>query len=409
MTERAIILWPWQLPDGPGESLRPVAVANPALETVWVRGTSGEPVPASPQGAYADGEVVGFDLIVRVICSLKPDARQAGHVASPRAPLGLGAIVIDHFPAADVDISDPRLVVMKTSVGIRLPSISHLLRVRFDAQGVFQGAGAVLLPDTTRYEVSGKEDPSVTWLEGVPWLSYVGVSDWGITPVLAQGRFEHGAWVYTRVSDAQGHHDNRDVKILPVIVNGLLWRHDRVNTLPWGPKRMTWATSPDGGRSWSASRPLLEGRFAWERSHVGAGAVPFLGAGPAGEPVLASYYHGVHKRADAVAGVYQTGLALFDAAAPDVLLGRLAEPVLTAWSDTDFRRARCAASPLVETAFQAAHGLFVIPSVVFTTGHTRVGSRQWLFSGVNDFCIERADLPALQELLARTGYAPEPG
>jgi hypothetical protein len=30
--------------------------------------------------------------------------------------------------------------------------------------------------------------------------------------------------------------------------------------------------------------------------------------------------------------------------------------------------------------------------VVFTTGHVRVGADQWLYSGVNDLCIERAVL-----------------
>ena len=136
--------------------------------------------------------------------------------------------------------------------------------MRLGADGSLERVAEVVLPDTTAYEVFGKEDPSVTWLDGVPWLSYVGVSDWGVTPVLARGRWSNGAWSYERVAEAQGHTDNRDVKILPVRPGGKLWRHDRVNTLPWGPKRMTWATSPDGGVSWSASRLLFEGEAAWE-------------------------------------------------------------------------------------------------------------------------------------------------
>ncbi|MDB5100959.1 MAG: glycosidase related protein [Cyanobacteria bacterium RYN_339] len=376
---RNIILWPWQLPDGP--ELRPVAVANPAIETLWV------PHAASPQEPHA--EVTYVDLILRVIESV-PDAAAA--ILSPRAAQGSGKIVIDRFAPEDVDQSDPRLIRMRDGHGIRLPSISHLRRVRLDAAGALVMVGEVILPDTTQYEIFGKEDPSVTWLDGTPWLSYVGVSDWGVTPVLARGKQGPNGWVYERVAEAQGHHDNRDVKILPVRPGGLLWRHDRVNTQPWGPKRMTWATSPDEGKSWSSSRPLMAGRHAWERMHVGSGAVPFPCAAPDGRPALASYYHGVHPEAGAVAGCYQTGLAYFDAEAPDRELARLPEPVLTAWANDAFERERRAVCPLDEPTFQARHGLFVIPRVVFTTGHARVGQDQWLFSGVNDICIERTVL-----------------
>jgi predicted GH43/DUF377 family glycosyl hydrolase len=376
---RRILLWPWDLPEV--APLRPVAVANPALETVWVGGK-----PCSPQHAHEKADAV--DLILRVIMSLD----HGDEALSPRASIGDGQVVIDRFAKADVDQSDPRLIGHPD--GLRLPSLSHLRRVRLDAAGTLIDVGPVVLPDTTPYEVYGKEDPSVTWLDGQPWLSYVGVSDWGVTPVLARGRWEDGAWVYRRVAEAQGHHDNRDIKILPVRPGGLLWRHDRVNTLPWGPKRMTWATSPDDGVSWSASRPLLQGRFDWEARHVGSGAVPFECVAPDGTPALASYYHGVHPEPGAVAGCYQTGLALFDAAHPDRELYRSADPVLAAWHMADF----LAACPLPEAELRARHGLFIIPRVVFTTGHTRVGDAQWLFSGVNDLAIERAELPPLAHL-----------
>lgn len=389
---RRIVLWPWQLPDlGP---LTPVAVANPAIETVWVR--EGEELrPRSPQDAHAAGSVEGVDLILRVIMSVPEGLAKPGEVLAPRATEGDGAIALDAFPKDRIDQSDPRLIRLLDGIGIRLPSLSHLRRVRLDANGELVEVREVVLPDTTLYEVFGKEDPSVTWLDGTPWLSYVGVSDWGVTPMLARGRWVDGAWAYERVAEAQGHHDNRDVKILPVRPGGLLWRHDRVNTLPWGPKRMTWATSPDEGKSWSSSKPLMSGQADWERHHVGGGAVPFPVTLPDGRRVLASYYHGVHPEAGAVAGVYQTGLAWFDAEDPSRELGRLAEPVLPAWTNEDFAVERRKASPLSEEAFSARHGLFVIPRVVFTTGHARVGDRQWLFSGVNDLCIERAELPDL--------------
>jgi predicted GH43/DUF377 family glycosyl hydrolase len=123
---------------------------------------------------------------------------------------------------------------------------------------------------------------------------------------------------------------------------------------------------------------------------VGSGAVPFPTTAPDGRPALASYYHGVHPEPGAVAGCYQTGLAYFDLEAPNVELWRSPDPVLGAWDTEAFHRERQAACPLDEATFQARHGLFVVPRVVFTTGHVRVGPEAWLFSGVNDFCIERA-------------------
>lgn len=384
---RKILLWPWQLPDGP--LLRPVAVANPAVETVWVpHPASGDPIPAPPH-VPAD-EVIWVDLILRVIESVPEGLAGPGEVLAPRATDA--GVMIDRFRQDDVDQSDPRLIRLRSGLGIRLPSLSHLRRVRLDAAGNLVAVEDVVLPDTSPYEVFGKEDPSVTWIDHTPYLSYVGVSDWGVTPVLARGAWRNGGWGYERVALAQGHHDNRDIKILPVRPGGLLWRHDRVNTLPWGPKRMTWATSPDGGKSWSASLPLLEGRAAWERHHVGSGAVPFPTQAPDGRPALASYYHGVHPEEGAVAGCYQTGLAYFDLEAPNKELWRSPDPVLTAWATAAFQRERQAACPLDEATFQARHGLFVIPRVVFTTGHLRAGAEQWLYSGVNDICIERAVL-----------------
>ena len=62
-----------------------------------------------------------------------------------------------------------------------------------------------------------------------------------------------------------------------------------------------------------------------------------------------------------------------------------------------------AAAPMDEAAFAARHGLFVVPRVVFTTGCVRLNDAQWLFSGVNDFAIERARLGPLEAVLAN-GY-----
>ncbi|MBC7728976.1 MAG: hypothetical protein H7242_15450, partial [Microbacteriaceae bacterium] len=102
--DRTIVLWPWQLPEGP--ELLPVAVANPAIESVWVRDAApGETRPCSPHGTYDADAVVGVDLILRVICTLRDSLQQPGKVGAPRATVGSGAVAIDYFRREDVDQS----------------------------------------------------------------------------------------------------------------------------------------------------------------------------------------------------------------------------------------------------------------------------------------------------------------
>jgi predicted GH43/DUF377 family glycosyl hydrolase len=407
LRRREIVLWPWQVTPSGAHGLGVVAVANPALEAVLLQESPDRPiVAADPHQAYTAEHVVGFQLILRVIEAPPPGSAPEGRAASPRMDLATQAIVIENFGADTHDTSDPRLVVPRKGQGIRLPSISHLRRVVLRRDGTLERVENVVLPDTTRFETLGKEDPSVTWLAGTPYLSFVGVSEYGITPVLAKANLQQGPFAYERVTEAMGHHDNRDVKILPIHAQGKMWRHDRPNTLPWASKRIYFAWSADDGVSWSASLPLYEGEASWEIGHIGSGVVPFVHERPDGTRLMVSFYHGVHKQAGAVAGVYQTGLACFDVDDPGRMVGRLIDPVLPTWAPEAFQAALQAVRPLGEADFKAKHGLFIVEPVVFTTGHARVGDEQILFSGVNDFCIERADLAPLESLLDSPAFRP---
>jgi hypothetical protein len=186
--------------------------------------------------------------------------------------------------------------------------------------------------------------------------------------------------------------------------DGRLLRYDRPNTLPWSPKRVHMAYSNDGGVNWSASVPVFGGEADWESVHIGSGAVPFIHRQPDGSRVLASFYRGVCLRQGAPAGVYQTGLACLDPVDPRRLLGRLATPALSVWSREKFLAERRTACNMTEGGFTARHGAFVVESVLTTSGHARLDDEQWLFNGLNDFCIELAVLDPLDSLLTSPSY-----
>ncbi len=85
---RRVVLWPWQLPAGP--ALVVVAVANPALESVWLRDPeTGAERPASPQDVHDPAWVTGYDLVVRVIASVPPLRIRTLKSANSRSAISL--------------------------------------------------------------------------------------------------------------------------------------------------------------------------------------------------------------------------------------------------------------------------------------------------------------------------------
>ena len=94
-------------------------------------------------------------------------------------------IVIKKLPkdAPGYDFSDPR--VFLTPDGVYLSAISHLRAARSQDGVHFKVDAAPALASANAYEAFGLEDPRVTPIDGVYYITYVAVSDLGIVTSLA--------------------------------------------------------------------------------------------------------------------------------------------------------------------------------------------------------------------------------
>lgn len=133
----------------------------------------------NPGAVKINGEVV---MLVRV--AERPLERRPGFVGLPRCE-GEGDFVVDWEAAEGLDQGDPRVVRRKSDNLLRLTSISHLrvFRAR-DGDSMAWTPGPTLLPISPMEEF-GIEDPRITEIEGIYWITYVAVSRRGAATALA--------------------------------------------------------------------------------------------------------------------------------------------------------------------------------------------------------------------------------
>ena len=105
-------------------------------------------------------------------------------VGLPRYVPG-GELIVDWTPAAELDLSDSRVVRQRHDGRVRLTSVSHL-RVfrRSEEAGSGWAPGPAILPETMTEEY-GIEDPRITQIDGRYWITYVAVSRHGAATALA--------------------------------------------------------------------------------------------------------------------------------------------------------------------------------------------------------------------------------
>lgn len=213
----------------------------------------------------------------------------------------------------EVDVSDPRGVAYRGRH--YLTSVSHLRVARSrDGYHFTVDPQPALFPQEV-YEAYGLEDPRITPMGDEYWVSYVGVSRWGIVTALARTkdfvRFERLGIIFPP--------ENKNVVLFPGPINGRYYALHRPGDLSFGPKVIWSASSPDG-RAWGGHRVALDVRpDAWDSHRLGAGAPPFRT-----EEGWLEIYHGVDEQ-----GRYHLGLALFDLADPQRLIGRSAGPIIS--------------------------------------------------------------------------------
>lgn len=312
----------------------------------------------------------GVVLLVRV--AEAPRDLRHGYVGLPR--WAGGQIVVDWVPEDEVRRVDPRVVELPRQGRVRLTSTSHL-RVVTSRDGVVVDSidGARLAPEGPT-EVFGVEDPRITVLDGVFWITYVAVSEHGAATALASTRdfrvFERHGVIFCP--------ENKDVVLFPERIGGrYVALHRPSPRTPFSAPAM-WLAESDDLLTWGRHRPFLDGSEPWSLGRVGAGAPPLKT--PEGWLHL---YHGNDKRAgsaEGVVGTYSAGALLTALDEPHRVVRRSFGAILT---------------PEAEHEREG-----FVPDVVFPTAVLERGDAYLVYLGAADTCVGVVEL-SKGELMAR--------
>lgn len=259
--------------------------------------------------ALEDGRVA---LLVRV--AERPKERRLGYTGLPRWGLETGRVVIDWMKDNEVAPIDVRVVRLRRDNLVRLNFISHL-RVLYsdDGRGVSAAEGPRFEPGTI-YEEFGVEDPRLTRIGDIYYLTYVAVSRHGVATALASTRdfrtFERHGIIF--------HPENKDVLLFPERIGGSYYALHRPNAAtPFTKPEMWIAASPDL-LHWGRHERFLGGGGSWEVGRIGGGTPPWRT--PDG---WLEIYHGNSKREeDSGIGAYSAGALLLDLNEPRRIIGR---------------------------------------------------------------------------------------
>jgi predicted GH43/DUF377 family glycosyl hydrolase len=212
----------------------------------------------------------------------------------------------------EIDFSDPRLIITPTKT--YLTSISHL-RLARSTDGVnFDIDGAPTIFPANDCETFGIEDPRISRIDGVYFISYVAVSPLGVTTCLISTKdfisYQRHGVIFCP--------ENKDALLFPEKIDGKFYALHRPVS-PLFKKQNIWiAESPDLC-CWGNHRCLMgpcSGR--WDEAKIGAGAVPFKT-----DRGWLEIYHGVDRN-----NRYCLGAVLLDATEPWKIIARAGKPVL---------------------------------------------------------------------------------
>ncbi|HMG13099.1 MAG TPA: glycoside hydrolase family 130 protein [Gemmatimonadaceae bacterium] len=319
----------------------------------------------NPAVTRHDGQVV---LLLRV--AEAPRKMSLALAAAPNFNADTGRIEIKRWQVTEdgPDVSDPRLVVDNGRTW--LTSMSHL-RVARSSDGIhFDVEGLPALVASNAYEAFGIEDPRITLLEGVYWITYTAVSRYGIGTGLASTTdfrtFERHGVIFPP--------PNRNVTIFPEKIGGLYAALHR--PMPEGlGQHSIWSATSSDLKSWGNHRIVATPRESgWDDTKVGGGAVPFR-VHHGKEDGWLSIYHGVTGSPP----TYSLGALLLNRHDPSKVRGRSREPILK--PEAPYER----------------EGFF--GSVVFTCGALNDGDLVRVYYGAADGVVAVADL-SLAEILS---------
>ena len=295
-------------------------------------------------------------LLLRVAerpVSEHPDVKLAGIY-----DVGKGDIILKKFSKDDPenDFSDDRLIIRPAET--YLTSISHL-RLAHSKDGIsFEIENTPAIAPANDYETFGVEDPRISFIDGIYYITYVGVSPLGVTTCLASTEDfksvqRHGVIFCS---------DNKDVVLFPErIENKYYALHRPVSSL--FKRQEVWiAESPDLF-CWGKHRHLMCVRAGyWDEKKIGGSAVPFkIDQG------WLEIYHGSGRD-----NRYCLGAVLLESDQPWKVIARANEPILEPQADYE------------------VEGFF--GNVVFTCGLLYEENKLKIYYGVADTAICYAEL-----------------
>jgi len=270
-----------------------------------------------------------------------------------------GDIVLKEFSKDEPenDFSDPRLIIRPAET--YLTSISHL-RVARSTDGInFEIEDTAAIGPANDLEGFGIEDPRISRIDGTYYISYVGVSPFGVTSCLASTKdfksFERHGVIFCP--------ENKDVVLFPERIKGKYYALHRPIS-PLFKRRDIWiAESPDLF-CWGNHRFLCGPRAGrWDEVKIGASAVPLkIDSG------WLEIYHGVDRN-----NRYCLGAALLDVKQPWRVIARSDKPILEPQTDYEIE------------------GFF--GNVVFSCGLLYEDDKLKIYYGVADTAICYAELP----------------
>ena len=266
---------------------------------------------------------LGSETILLLRVAERPVSSDSNTVLAGIYDLEKGCVGLKSFSRADsaIDFFDPRLI--KTPAMTYLTSISHL-RVARSSDGInftIDDEGAVC--PKNEYEDFGIEDPRITFIDGRYYITYVGVSRYGVTTQLARTldfkSYERLGVIF--------YPDNRDVALFPEKINGRYWALHRPVSPLFG-KSQIWICESEDLKCWCGHRHLMsQAAGKWDCAKIGAGAVPFkIDAG------WIEVYHGVDDDEH-----YYLGAVLLDSDEPWRVIARTDEPIFAPEADYEVR------------------------------------------------------------------------
>lgn len=267
-------------------------------------------------GAFNAGVAqLGDETILLLRVAEAPVTDSAGEVLVPRLNDAGTAVLVERYDKADsrYDFSDSRFIAQYGRT-IMLTSLSHLRvarskdGIRFDVE-----PQPALFPEHA-LEAWGIEDPRVTRIGDVYYITYSAASAHGVGVGLAE-TLDFRSFKRRGMMLAP---ENKDVVLFPEKINGKYYALHRPVPKAFGAPEMWIAESPDLDH-WGNHRFLMGlSPQGWDSARMGGGAVPIRT-----DRGWVALYHGADAKHR-----YCMGAALLDLEDPGKVIARSRIPIL---------------------------------------------------------------------------------